>query len=78
MGVVHSITPVPTDIRAHRTALIERMARDLVRYESAANEADAVRSLFGRGYRMIDIAMLVGEAQMLAFQEIVAMEMGKP
>lgn len=66
------------DAPARRRMLIEHMARDLVRYDAAQNEQDAIRSLFGRGYTMMDIALLVGEARQVAFQEIVAAEMAKP
>lgn len=62
-----------------RQAMIERMAADLVRYDAAQNEHDAVRSLYGTGrYAMVDIVMLVEEARQVAFQEIVATEMAKP
>jgi hypothetical protein len=66
------------DTRSRRTILLERMAKDLIRYEAAHTEADAIRSLFGRGYAMADIVMLVDEARAIAFQEIVAAEMSKP
>lgn len=61
-----------------RKAMVTRMAADLVKYQAAQNEADAIRSLFGRGYTMADIVMLVDDARTLAFQEIVAAEMAKP
>lgn len=67
-----------TDARSRRTALVQRMAKDLVRYDAAQNEADAIRSLFGRGYTMTDIVMLVDDARQVAMQEIVAAEMAKP
>lgn len=63
--------------REHRKDTLTRMAADLIRYEAAHNEQDAIRSLFGRGYSMTDIVMLVDDARRLAFQEIVAAEMGK-
>lgn len=68
--------------------LVQRMAADLIRYDAAGNEQDAIRSLFGRGYTMSDIAMLVPEARRMvddarqvAFQQtvdVVAKEVGKP
>lgn len=58
-----------------RRELVERMAKDLIRYESYVTEPDAIRSLFGRGYSMPDIVMLIDDARMVAFQEIVAKEM---
>jgi hypothetical protein len=66
------------DTRSRRTVLLERMAKDLIQYDAAQNEADAIRSLFGRGYAMADIVMLIDEARAIAFQEIVAVEMSKP
>lgn len=65
-------------VPVRRTTLIERMAKDLIAYDAAQNEHDAIRSLFGRGYSMVDIAMLVDEARQVAFQNIVAAEMAKP
>ena len=70
--------PLMTTIE-RRKALAERMAKDLIRL-SAPLESDreAVRALLAKGYRTIDVAILAGEARMLAFQEIVAREMSKP
>lgn len=67
-----------TDARSRRTALVQRMAADLIRYDAAHNEADAIRSLFGRGYSMADIVMLIDDARQVAAQEKVAAEMAKP
>ena len=78
MGVAHLIDNTPTDARSRRQVMVERMAKDLIRYDSYQNEADSIRSLFGRGYSMTDIVMIVDDARALAFQEIVAMEMSKP
>jgi SOS response regulatory protein OraA/RecX len=78
MGVVHLIDNTPTDARSRRQVMVERMAKDLIRYDSYQNEADSIRSLFGRGYSMTDIVMIVDDARALAFQEIVAVEMSKP
>jgi hypothetical protein len=61
-----------------RGDLVQRMAADLVRLGTAQGERDAIRSLFGCGYAMADIVMLIDEARALAFQEIVAAEMSKP
>jgi hypothetical protein len=61
-----------------RRALIERMAETLVAEGCALDsDQDAVRLLTFRGYRMIDAAILAGEARTLAFQDVVAREMGK-
>jgi len=65
------------DARTRRRALVARMAQDLVRYDAHANEADAIRSLYGAGYPMADIVMLVDDARQVAVQEIVAKEMSK-
>lgn len=74
--------------RERKRELVLRMAADLVRYDAAGSEADAIRSLFGRGYTMSDIAMLVpdarrmvDDARQVAFQQtvdVVAKEVGKP
>lgn len=74
MAVVHALS----EARSARQAMVERMAQDLVRYDAYQNEADSIRSLFGRGYPMVDVVMLVAEARALAFQEVVAVEMSKP
>jgi hypothetical protein len=77
MGVADLIEGSLLDARERRKDLVARMAADLIRYEAIGTEADAVRSLFGRGYSTFDIGLLAGEARMLAFQEIVAREMSK-
>lgn len=61
-----------------RKELVEKMARDLIRFDAVANERDSIRSLFGHGYSMIDLVMLIDDARQVAQQEIVAREMGKP
>jgi hypothetical protein len=61
-----------------RKDLIERMAADLVRFDAAHNEADAIRSLYGRGYEIRDVVVLINEARMVAFQTIVARELMEP
>jgi hypothetical protein len=74
---LHLIDAPLMHYRTRRSELIAKMAKDLIRYEAYAYEPDAIRSLYGRGYPMADIVMLVDEARMLAFQEIVAEEMGR-
>lgn len=71
-----AVSPQPATAR--RKALVERMAKDLVHYDAAQNEQDAVRCLMARGYSPFDVLHLVPEARALAFQEIVAVEMSKP
>lgn len=66
------------DINARRSDLVARMAKDLIRFDAVANEADAIRSLFGNGYGMGDIVMCVDDARQVAVQGIVAAEMAKP
>lgn len=67
--------PLITTINRRRDT-IERMAEDLVRSgESLTSDRDAVRVLLARGYSTIDVAILAGEARMVAFQHIVAREM---
>lgn len=66
------------EAHVRRQAMVQRMAADLIRYDAAQNEQDAIRSLYGRGYAIADVMMLVDDARMLAFQEIVAKEMTKP
>ena len=62
-----------------RARLVKCMAADLIRYEAAHNEPDAIRSLYGtRRYQMADIVMLIDDARQAAVQEIVAAEMEKP
>jgi hypothetical protein len=61
-----------------RQHLVQMMATDLVAYDALHNEQDAVRSLYGRGYRTPDIMSLLDEARALAFQDIVAKEMSAP
>jgi len=70
--------PLMTTIE-RRKALTERMAKDLIRL-SAPLESDreAVRALLAHGYSTIDVAILAGEARMVAFQDVVAREMSEP
>lgn len=62
-----------------RQHTIRRMAELLVQSgEALACDRDAVRVLLAKGYSTVDVAILAGEARMVAFQEIVAREMVKP
>jgi hypothetical protein len=72
-------TPL-VDNKAWRTALVERMAKDLIRnHQAAGREADAIRTLHKIcGHAMADIVMCIDDVRHLAFSEIVAKEMVKP
>lgn len=62
-----------------RKDTLRRMATVLVNSgEALISDRDAVRVLLARGYSTVDVAILAGEARMLAYQEIVATEMEKP
>lgn len=62
-----------------RKAVLERMAKHLAESgEGLVTNRDAVKVLLAKGYHSIDVAVLAGEARMLAYQEIVAREMAKP
>ncbi len=65
-------------VNVSRTDMVERMAQDLVRFDSFRCESDAIRSLFGRGYSMVDIVMVIDDARQVAMQDIVAREMSEP
>ena len=70
--------PLSTTI-ARRKATTFRMAMVLLKHpEGLADDRAAVRVLLARGYPTIDVAILAGEARMVAFQEIVAKEMSEP
>ena len=70
--------PLMTTIE-RRNAVCERMANDMILYpEGLASDRAAVRVLLAMGYSTIDVAILAGEARMLAYQDIVAAEMSKP
>lgn len=58
-----------------RKATTIRMAKDLAEAGALASDQDAVMLLRSRGYSMFDVALLAGEARMLARQEIVTREM---
>ena len=67
----------PIDFRARRIALVACMAKDLIAYDSLACERDSIRALFGRGYAMGDIALLIGDARQVAMEHIAAREMAR-
>lgn len=64
--------------KAPRSELVKRMAADLIKYDAVGNEQDSIRSLFGRGYSMVDIVMCIDDARQVAMQEVVAREMARP
>lgn len=70
--------PVITRPPTYREQLIESMANSLREAGTAACEQDAIRSLFGNGYSMFDIANLLPDARALVFQDLVGEEMSKP
>jgi hypothetical protein len=76
MGVTYLLDGPLMALIEQRQALIEKMAKDLVRDGALGSDQEASRALFGK-YRMLDVALLAGEARMLAYQEIVAREMSK-
>lgn len=61
-----------------RRELVERMAADLIRFQAWHDEREAIRSLFGRGYSMVDIVMLIDDARQAAQTEVVAEAMSQP
>lgn len=66
-------------VNIHRAELVARMAADLITYDAAGDENNAIRSLYGtRRYEMVDIVMLIDDARQAAMQKIVAREMAKP
>lgn len=59
-----------------REKMTRNMAKDLVASGiGLTTDRDAIRYLLAKGYHHIDVALLAGEARMVAFQEIVAREM---
>jgi hypothetical protein len=67
------------DNKSWRTAMVERMANDLIEDGATNDKRDAVRCLFRRGcYKSLDIAHLVDDARQAAQQTIVAREMSAP
>lgn len=70
--------PLMTTIE-RRKRVLKRMALDLIQSgEDLTTDRDAVRVLMARGYPTLDVAILAGEARMLAYQEIVAREISQP
>lgn len=70
--------PLMTTIE-RRQAVVCRMAKVLIASgEALISDRDAVRVLLATGYSTVDVAILAGEARMVAYQEIVAKEMSKP
>lgn len=65
-------------IPERREEKLRLMARDLVRHGVPHNDREAVRMLCAMNYHHLDVAILAGEARMLAYQEIVAAEISKP
>jgi hypothetical protein len=56
-------------------ALIARMAADLLRYDVAANESDAIRCLMNpERYASLDVALFAGEARRAALEQRPAIE----
>ena len=69
--------PLATTIE-RRKATTVRMAMVLLKHpEGLADDRAAVRVLLARGYHYLDVAILAGDARMVAFQEIVAKEMSE-
>jgi hypothetical protein len=67
--------PLMTTIERRKAATL-RMAKVLIETgEGLATDQDAVRILLASGWSTIDVALLAGEARMLAYQEIVAKQM---
>lgn len=77
MSVVYLLDGPLMALIESRQALVEKMAQDLIREGALGSDQEASRALFGK-YRLLDVALLAGEARMLAYQEIVAKEMSKP
>lgn len=62
-----------------RQAVLEHMALDLIHSgEYLTCDRDAGRVLMAKGYSSVDVAILAGEARMLAYQAIVARELSQP
>lgn len=62
-----------------RRDTIKRMAATLVQSgEGLTSDRDAVRILMASGFGSVDVAILAGEARMVAYQEIVGREMSEP
>jgi hypothetical protein len=57
------------DARERRRRTLARMAADLVRRETYADQRTARRTLFALGYASCDIIMLIDDARAMATQE---------
>lgn len=64
--------------RDRRTALVNRMAADLVEADAYGNLSDAIRLLMWKGYGSQDIGVHADNARQAAMQRVVAREMSKP
>lgn len=69
--------PLMTTIE-RRKAVTVAMAKTLGEAGVPDTERDTVRLLLARGFHHLDVALLVPDARALAYQEIVAREMGEP
>lgn len=58
--------------------MIEAMAKDLLHYDALNSDLDGMMCLTGRGYSAFEAGLLLKEARAVAFQTIVAREMGEP
>jgi hypothetical protein len=75
--------PLSVDAKRSTADLVAKMAADLLRYGTHADERLAIGTLSGRGYAMGDIVASVDKAmalaaETLAREAIVAREMAKP
>jgi hypothetical protein len=59
-----------------RTQLIERMAADLVRFDSWRNANDAWRSLWAEGWKTYEISLVIEDARAVAQLDVVTEVMG--
>ena len=66
-------------VNVTRSEMVRQMVADLIRFDAAGNEADAIRSLYGTNrYSMTDIVMNIDNVRQAAFQrtvDVVAREM---
>lgn len=70
--------PIVIKPATYRAQLVECMARALVEAGTAHDEREAIRYLFGNGFAMADIVMVLDDARQAAIQDVVAREMSKP
>jgi hypothetical protein len=68
----------PLIFAGSRRELVERMAADLIRFDAWHDEHEAIRSLYGHGYPMVDIVMLIDDARQVAQTSVVAEAMSQP